>query len=177
MKALLYTLIAFTVFTTHIKAQTQLLIGDKAYSATDNWLFDNNMPSGYYDQNKVTFCVAKDGEQGLFSITMKVANGGKLKGPCTIYLLDNTVITCSTVITTDLVDEKHTILFRLTHDEVVKMSKSRITTVRYNYTELSGVKAYTADNSRQYFGMPGSKPANFLDYYETDAGIKRLFAL
>ena len=158
-----------------ISAQT-IIVGDKSYSSTPTWNFQSNDQTNY---GTVNICVAKNGDAGLFYISTSTPYSGiTIVGPVTIYLMDNTVIKCITVFSKDYVNSVSTVIFKLTKDEVDKMSKSRISTVRYNTKNGSSpAEAFTADNKRKYFYVIGQKKPEGLDYYETDVDIKTLFGL
>ena len=109
--------------------QNFFFIGEKSYPSTEVSSLKSNSDNDDIHDLNVLF--AKDGTTGLIIVTTKTASKVRISEKLIIYLDDGTVISCINKGISDNVDDIASTAYYLTDDELNKMKKSNINTVRY----------------------------------------------
>ena len=148
MKKSLIILTATLLLAVTAKGQSLFFIGENSFPCTETITLKSNTD----DSDDLNVLFAKDGTKGLFAAIAKSVLGQKHSEQLIIYLEDGTVITCTPSRASDLVDNLAKAVYSLTSDQLNKMKKSNIHTVRYTLelrTDgglLLGEKSRTASN-------------------------------
>lgn len=129
MKRILILVILAITFTIDTNGQNLVFIGENSFPSTETFTLPSN--SDNYFINDLNLVFAKDGEKGLFVVSSKLVSTVRISGKLIIYLNDGTVITCIDKGINDNVDDIATSAYNLTNEELEKMKKSNINTVRY----------------------------------------------
>src|SRR5690606_8100897 len=129
MKRILILVILAITFTIDTNGQNLVFIGENSFPSTETFTLPSNSDSDFINDLNLVF--AKDGEKGLFVVSSKLVSTVRISGKLIIYLNDGTVITCIDKGINDNVDDIATSAYNLTNDELAKMKKSNINTVRY----------------------------------------------
>ena len=107
-------------------SQSLFFMGDKSYPSTGKFSFNSD---SYFD--KVEFLIAKGSGKGFIAISKKISSGVRIMGKLIIYLDDGTVITCIDRKKYDHVNGIATTVYYLTNEELNKMKRSNINSIRY----------------------------------------------
>ena len=129
MKRILILVILAITFTIDTNGQNLVFIGENSFPSTETFTLPSNSDSDFINDLNLVF--AKDGEKGLFVVSSKLVSTVRISGKLIIYLNDGTVITCIDKGINDNVDDIATSAYNLTNEELAKMKKSNINTVRY----------------------------------------------
>ena len=129
MKRILILVILAITFTIDTNGQNLVFIGENSFPSTETFTLPSNSDSDFINDLNLVF--AKDGEKGLFVVSSKLVSTVRISGKLIIYLNDGTVITCIDKGINDNVDDIATSAYNLTNEELEKMKKSNINTVRY----------------------------------------------
>ena len=129
MKRILILVILAITFTIDTNGQNLVFIGENSFPSTETFTLPSNSDSEFINDLNLVF--AKDGEKGLFVVSSKLVSTVRISGKLIIYLNDGTVITCIDKGINDNVDDIATSAYNLTNEELAKMKKSNINTVRY----------------------------------------------
>jgi superfamily II helicase len=129
MKRILLLVILAISFTIETNGQNLVFIGENSYPSTETFTLQSNSDDDYINDLNLVF--AKDGEKGLFVISSKLVSTVRISGKLIIYLDDGTVITCIDRGIKDNVDDIATAAYYLTNEELNKLKKSNINTIRY----------------------------------------------
>jgi hypothetical protein len=129
MKKILILLFVALSFTLKSNGQNFFFIGDKSYPSTEIFTLKSN--SDHSDINDLKVLFAKDGTTGLLIVTTKTVSTVRISEKLIIYLDDGTVISCIDKGISDNVDDIASTAYHLTDEEMIKMKKSNINTVRY----------------------------------------------
>jgi hypothetical protein len=109
--------------------QNFFFIGENSYPCTQTFTLQSNSDDEYINDLKVLF--GKDGTTALFIVQTKTASTVRISEKLMIYLDDGTVISCIDKGINDNVDDIASTVYYLTDEELIKMKKSNINTVRY----------------------------------------------
>lgn len=174
MKKITVTIL-FILLSLQANSQNTFYIGSKQYPATEKWQFECD--SGI-DRSPNIF-IAKGINEGLFVISTETIFPYYIAGNLLIYLEDGSIITCLDKRIRDEVNNTKTSVYKLTMNEVAKLTNSRINSVRFNlYYKHSNEKlSFIAKNYKHdytYFPSGSPNKKNKL-YYETDIEIKEIF--
>lgn len=136
-------------------AQNTFFVGNKSYPCTETYTLGLEP---FYDRNKVEINFIKDGEKGMiaFTISNSYSPYARVKNQLLIYLDNNQVITCVDRKKFDIVNDSATTLYYLTKDEINKLKKSNISTIRYTYGDDYGVslsRSVSNLDKESYFGV------------------------
>lgn len=129
MKRILILVILAITFTIDTNGQNLVFIGENSFPSTETFTLPSNSDSDFINDLNLVF--AKDGEKGLLVVSSKLVSTVRISGKLIIYLNDGTVITCIDKGINDNVDDIATSVYYLTNEELAKMKKSNINTVRY----------------------------------------------
>ena len=129
MKGILIFVILAITFTINTNGQNLVFIGENSFPSTETFTLPSNSDSHFINDLNLVF--AKDGEKGLLVVSSKLVSTVRISGKLIIYLNDGTVIACIDKGINDNVDDIATSAYYLTNEELAKMKKSNINTVRY----------------------------------------------
>jgi len=129
MKRILILVILAISYTIDTNGQNLVFIGEKSFPSTETFTLQSNSDSERINDLKLV--LAKDGTKKLLVVSSKLVRTVRISGKLIIYLNDGTVITCIDEGINDNVDDIATSAYYLTNDELAKMKKSNINTVRY----------------------------------------------
>jgi hypothetical protein len=129
MKRILILVILAITFSLKTNGQNLVFIGENSYPSTETFILQSNSDSDYINDLKLVF--AKDGAKGLLVVSSKLVSTVRISEKLIIYLDDGTVITCIDKGIKDNVDDIATSAYHLTNEELNKMKKSNINTIRY----------------------------------------------
>lgn len=128
MKKILIILTATLFITLTLKGQNLFFISENSYPCTETITLQTNSNEYYINDLNVLF--ARQGTLALVAVSTKTIDV-LISGKLIIYLDDGTVITCNDARISDYVDKIATAVYYLTIEELSKMKKSNINTVRY----------------------------------------------
>lgn len=129
-------------------SQNYIYIGTKKYDASHTWTFSNTI-NQTIDGSTIDLTVGKKNGGGIIMIAMPNFDGGFI-GNLMIYLVDGTPIQSIDRGIHDIVDNKSIAAYYLTMDEISKMKKSDIASIRYSINNLIyGKKSFTATNENK----------------------------
>ena len=126
MKKILIILTAMLFITIRVKGQDLFFFGEKSYPCTETFTLHSNSNS-----NDLNVIFAKDGSTALIGVSIKTIAEVLFNEKLIIYLDDGTVITCMDSGGHDYVDRITSAVYYLTNEQLSKMKKSNINTVRY----------------------------------------------
>jgi len=129
MKRILILVILVITFTIDTIGQNLVFIKEKSFPSTEAFILASNSDKHRITDLKLVF--AKEGERGLLVVSSKLPAIVKITGKLIIYLNDGTVITFLDKGINDNVDDVATTAYYLTNEEIAKLKKSNINTVRY----------------------------------------------
>jgi len=130
-------------FTLTAKGQNLFLIGDKSYPCSETYTLKSNSDEYYINDLNVVF--AKDGQTALFGVKTKTVDV-LIRGELMIYLDDGTVITLTDQENHDYVDKIASAVYYLTNEDLSKMKKSNINTIRYTLLDEDDWQPVTGGN-------------------------------
>jgi len=129
MKGILILVILSINLTIDTHGQNLVFIGEKSFQCTETYILLSNSEKDRIDDLKLVF--AKDGEKGLLVVSSRLVSNVRISGKLVVYLNDGTVISLIDKGINDNVDARATSAYYLTNEELAKMKKSNIHTVRY----------------------------------------------
>lgn len=130
------TILIVILFTTlTVNGQNLFFIGEKSYPCTESIALQSNKN----DRADLNVLFAKDNNKAYFVVETKPSLNSDFSGKLIIYLDDGTVITCNDISESDYVDDIAKAVYSLTKEQLGKMKRSNINTVRYTLNVL-GVK-------------------------------------
>tara|TARA_B100000787_G_C16118907_1_gene261718 strand:+ start:70 stop:582 length:513 start_codon:yes stop_codon:yes gene_type:complete len=129
MSRILILLILTIIFTIETNGQNLVFIGENSFPSTEKFTLQSNSDSDYIGNLNIVF--AKDGEKGLLVVSSKLVSTVRISEKLIIYLDDGNVITCVDNGIKDNVDDIASSAYHLTNEELTKMKKSNINTIRY----------------------------------------------
>ncbi|WP_236979945.1 hypothetical protein [Membranihabitans maritimus] len=129
MKRILIFLALSITCTIYTNGQNFVFVGEHSFQSTEPFTLQSNSDSDRINDLNIVF--AKDGTKGLLVISSKLVSTVRISGKLIIYLNDGTVITCIDKGINDNVDGIATSAYYLTNEELAKMKKSNIHTIRY----------------------------------------------
>lgn len=129
MRCTLFLTILFLCYTRETKAQNLVFIGENSYPCTKTFTLKSNSDSDYISDLNLVF--AKEGNKGFLVVSSKLVRTVRISGKLVIYLDDGTVITCIDKGIKDNVDDIASTGYYLTNEELSKLKKSNINTIRY----------------------------------------------
>jgi hypothetical protein len=135
MKRILILVILAIVFTINANGQNLVFLGEHSFPCTETYTLQSNSDFARIDDLKIVF--AKDGNKGLLVVSSKIVPNVRILGKLIIYLNDGNVITCIDKGMNDNVDGIATSAYYLTNEEIAKMKKSNIHTIRYELKSTS----------------------------------------
>lgn len=134
-------LLFFTLTYSQGFSQNTFFIGEKTYPCSETYTL------GFFHP-KLEIVFIKNREQGMIAVTTDAHLGTqRIKGKLTIYLDNNTTITCLDRNKFDVVNHKSTTIYYLTKEEVNKLKYNNITSIRYT---VGCIKCYGMDSSDNY---------------------------
>ncbi len=128
MKKRIIILTTTLFITLTVKGQNLFFIGENSYPCTETITLQSNSDTYYINDLNVLF--AKQGTLGLFAVSTETIDV-LIREKLIIYLDDGTVITLNDTGSYDYVDRVATAVYYLTNEELSKMKKSNINTVKY----------------------------------------------
>ncbi|MDN5215241.1 hypothetical protein QQ020_24395 [Fulvivirgaceae bacterium BMA12] len=129
MKKILIFLYTTLFYTITANGQNFFFINEESYSCSETFTLQSN--SDDPDVNDLNVILAKDGTTAIFIVSTKIVSTVRISGKLIIYLDDGTVISCIDRGIKDNVDDIASTAYQLTNEELGKMKKSNINTVRY----------------------------------------------
>ena len=129
MKRILLLVILAISFSLETNGQNLVFIGENSYPSTETFSLQSNSDDDYINDLKLVF--AKDGDKVLLVVSSKLASTVRISEKLIIYLDDGTVITCIDKGIKDNVDDIAISADHLTSEELNKLKKSNINTIRY----------------------------------------------
>jgi len=137
-----------------VASQNTCFIGSKSYPCTDSYTLGKHEILG---RNPEIYFM-KDGEKGIiaFVINNYTMPHSRVKNKLILYLDNGQIITCVDRGRYDIVDDYATTLYYLTKDEVNKLKKSNISTIRYSLGDDYGVnisRSVSNLDEESYFGI------------------------
>jgi superfamily II helicase len=127
-KILILVILAIT-HTIDTNGQNLVFIGENSFPSTETFTLKSNSDSDRINDLNLVF--AKDGTNSLLIVSSKLVRTVRISGKLIIYLNDGTVITSIDKGINDNVDDIAISAYYLTNEELEKMKKSNINTVRY----------------------------------------------
>ena len=128
MKRILILVILATT-SIYTNGQNFVFIGENSFHSTETFTLPSNSDNHFINDLNLIF--AKDGTKGLLVVSSKLVSTVLIRGKLIIYLNDGTVITCIDKGLNENVDDIAKSVYYLTNEELEKMKKSNIHTVRY----------------------------------------------
>jgi hypothetical protein len=141
--------ILFITISISLKGQITFFIGDKTYSATTYfklWDFNHRIE---WDNDDINVLIARNGVTGMIVLerSTDLSSTSRIKGNISIYLDDNSIITCIDRNKFDIVDGTATTVYYLTKEEIDKLKISNIRKLRYSFGDTTfGVKNFIVEN-------------------------------
>ena len=129
MKRILIIVILAIINIPVVNGQNLVFIGENSYSSTETFTLKSNSDRDYITDLNLVF--AKEGTKGLLVVSSKLVRTVRISGKLIIYLDDGTVITCVDRGIKDNVDDIASSAYSLTNEELSKLTKSNINTIRY----------------------------------------------
>ncbi len=129
MKRILILVILAITYTLETNGQNLVFIGENSYPSTETFTLQSNSDKERISDLNLIF--AKDGTKKLLVVSSKLVSTVRISGKLIIYLDDGTVITCIDRGVKDNVDDIASSAYYLTNEELAKMKKSNINTIRY----------------------------------------------
>jgi len=129
MNRILILLIFSIACVIELHGQNLVFIGEKSFPCTEKFTLQSN--SDNKDIKDLNLVFAKDGARALVVISSKLVFTVRITGKLIIYLDDGTVISCIDRGIKDNVDGIAITAYYLTKEELMKMKKSNINTIRY----------------------------------------------
>ena len=108
-------------------SQNLFFMGDKSYPSTGKFSFNSD---SYF--TKVEFLIAKGSGKGYIAISRNISSSLRIEGKLIIYLDNGTVITCIDRKKYDHVNGIATTVYHLTNEELNKMQRSNVNSIRYS---------------------------------------------
>jgi len=174
MKKLIFCLLMFLSLA--MFGQNDILWNNKRYKSTELWEFKLNAENLFFDDLKLQVA-KKDKNNGFVLISIHSVNGADyIHGTLTIYLEDESIIICKDRKIHDYVDNICTSLYYLGSNDVIKMSKSDISEVRFT----SQFDSYTGENIHHVgyqFGESYQTASEIAESYHTASEVTELFAI
>jgi hypothetical protein len=142
MKKNLIILAVISFITLTAKGQNLFFIGENSYSCSETFTLQSNFDS----EDSLNVIFAKDGTNALIIVNTKFPVKAYIREKLIIYLDNGSVITCIDRGKYDYVDNIASSAYSLTNEELSKMKKSNINTIRYtirsdNYLYLRNFSA------------------------------------
>lgn len=129
MKKILILVFLAITYTININGQNLVFIGENNFPNSKTFTLQSNSDSDrIQDLNLV---LVKDGTKRLLVVSAKLVRTVRISGKLIIYLNDGTVITCVDKGINDNVDDIATSAYYLTIEELAKMKKINVNTIRY----------------------------------------------
>lgn len=122
-------IVIFIFITCNSYSQNLFFVGEKSYPSTSTFILKSN--SDDFDWRMLGVSIAKHGDNGLLVLSTS-SHSVLIKGKILVYLDDGTVISCIDRGKYDHVDNKAITIYHLTSEEISKLRKSNINTVRYS---------------------------------------------
>ena len=138
MKRVLFIIILPIFISLSAKGQSLFFIGEKSYPCTESFTLQVNSNEYYLSDLNVLF--AKDGEKALFAVSTKTIDV-IIRGKLIIYLNDGIVIILNNSAVHDYVNKIASSVYYLTNEELIKLKKSNINTIRYTLAEENGASS------------------------------------
>jgi hypothetical protein len=129
MRKVIFIITLALSYAVNVNGQNLVFIGENSYQSTETFTLQSNSDDDYITDLNLLF--AKDGEKGLLVVSSKLVSTVRISGKLIIYLDDGTVITCIDSSIKDNVDDIATSAYYLTNEELNKLKKSNINTIRY----------------------------------------------
>ncbi|WP_452225801.1 hypothetical protein [Lacinutrix cladophorae] len=129
MKKIILTLLLSMFFLIKTQGQNLVFIGEQSFPCTETFILKSNSISERIDDLNIVF--AKDEMENLIVVSSKLVRTVRISGKLIIYLKDGNVITCIDKEIKDNVDDVATTAYYLTTQEIMKMKKSTIHSIRY----------------------------------------------
>lgn len=130
----------------YIESSNSLFIGNKSYPSSDTYSLNSG---DFIKEKEIQICFAKDADKGIiaFAVNNSFMPTTRVKNKLILYLDNNEVITCVDRGKFDIVDDYATTLYYLTKEEINKLKKSNISTIRYTVGDNYGLdKSYSVTN-------------------------------
>lgn len=154
-------------------SQNMIFIGDNSYPSTQAWYFEGNGSQFQYYANAATIQIGKKGTNGIFLIsTTCYSSASGISGSINIYLNDGSRITLSSVIAKDFVDGESKVIYSISAENIKKLIKSDIQTIRFNTKSGSSLEGHTVSNKHDINHDPMIYEEG---RWETSKEIKSLF--
>lgn len=170
MKKILLLLVLF-VGVQETFSQNTIFIGNKSYPCTGAYVLE--LESFSTDKSKIEINFIKDGERGIIAFTINnyMMPYSRVKNKLVLYLDDNQVITCIDRGKYDIVDDYATTLYYLTKEEVNKLKKSNISTIRYTFGDNYDISLNRTVSNLDIQGLYGvikriDFPSELKDFYK-----------
>ncbi len=143
MKKIL-TILFVTLFSTLMaKGQDLFFIGENSFTSTNIITLQSNSE----DVANLDLIFAKDGKVGFVGVSTNTAYTNEtFVDKLIIYLEDGSVVTCADLVESENVDRSAKAVFYLTNEDLNKMKKSDIHTVRYTLNFMLAETLYSASN-------------------------------
>ncbi len=129
---ILWTVILFTI---GAKGQNLFFVGEKSYPCTESYVLHSN--SNKFFINDLNLVFAKDKNSPLIGVRTKTENV-QISGKLIIYLDDGTVISLTDSGFFDYVDKITSSVYLLSEEDLDKMKKSNINTIRFTLLDEYG---------------------------------------
>lgn len=154
-------------------SQELIFIGDNAYPATKNWIFEGNGSQFQFYAKDATIQIGKKNSSGILLVsTLCYSAASGIKGSLYIYLNDGTRITLSTILARDFVDGYSNVIYHLSPDNIAKLTKTDIKVIRFNTGSGNTLEGHTVENKHD----ANPDPIIYLEEkWSTASEIKKLF--
>ena len=129
MYKIILTLFLSIFFLIKTQGQNLVFIGEQSFPCTENFILKSNSASERIDDLNIV--LAKDEMKNLIVVSTKLVRTVRISGKLIIYLKDGNVITCIDKGIKDNVDDVAITAYYLTSQEISKMKKSNIHSIRY----------------------------------------------
>ena len=136
MKKLLIILMVTLFIAMTVKGQNLFFIGEHSYPCTETFTLQSNSDAWYINDLDVVF--TRDKNVALFAVSSKTEDL-LILGKLMIYLDDGEVITLTDRGNYDYVDHIASAVYFLPNEELNKLKKNNINTIRYTLKDVNGL--------------------------------------
>ncbi len=153
---------------TNNQTGNSIYIGETSYPSTSTWTFSNDY---FFKTLDVTVAIHPTTGGFLMLQTSTSFPQERISGTVLLYLADNSVIKCIDRGIKDHVNGKSIALYKFTEEEMKKLAKSRIISIRFSVKSSFSSDSYIVKNVKSMLDKLSSSD----NYYQTAKEIKDLF--
>ena len=165
--------IAIILFSLNCVSQNNIYIGNKSFSATEQWTFECSLEAGI---GNLDVQIAKNENGGYLKLGIySNDNWNYIGGNVSVFLEDGSIITCTDKGTRDEVDGKSIALYSFTNSEIEKLKELDILMLRFIIKAKPGIYGSSVGNYTAKNIKSKSVLGNETEYYDTSESVKALY--